>query len=690
MALCNLLLFGLLMYVHKRRGLLVVHSVNVALALALISACGDPLLSIPDRGGSSVGAGLASQYVDPAIQFSIRDTSLKVGDSSVVVLEDSLLLSQSRRRFFAPRIQWLSSDTNVVTVSESGIVRARAAGAASILAAADDRTGSRSVVIQMNEPPPAPDPEPPTPPAPQPPPPGSADLRLPADNPAELPRLQVELPVAEGGGTIRRVSAGQSIQAAVDAASPGDVILLAPGAIYEQAVTLRKKTGTGWITIRTDAAPTERGKRVSLADTVRFARIRAPGANQPTISTETAAAGYWLVNLDITVAPNATTLNTLVNLDTPNQNTLAKVPSRIVLDRVIVRGRPSLTLRRCISLQSAHTAIVSSLVIECHEKGYDSQAIAGWNGPGPYLIENNLLEGAGENIMFGGADPAIPGLVPSDITIRWNHIRKPAAWQQNKAWSIKNLFELKNAARLLLNHNVFDGNWADAQGGTGILVWSANQSGTAPWSGSVDITFAHNVLRNMTSAIGLGGKQGVAVTTERVLLASNVIYRIGQDSDFGGDGRTIVIVQAVSNLHITDNTVIGAKHSALYLAPDGNPQGVNIRYSRNLTNFGTYGVIGKDWGVRAFSSMYTGFEFSNNCFFESAASAPALYPAPNTQTAELRLSLFSALRGHDVTPRTGSACANMLPDGNTVGADPGLVPLLENRAVAGLGTPNGS
>ena len=60
----------------------------------------------------------------------------------------------------------------------------------------------------------------------------------------------------------------------------------------------------------------------------------------------------------------------------------------------------------------------------------DTQAIGGWNGPGPYLIENNYLEAAGENVMFGGADPTIPNLVPSDITLRLNHLIKPRSWQQ--------------------------------------------------------------------------------------------------------------------------------------------------------------------------------------------------------------------------------------------------------------------
>ena len=61
--------------------------------------------------------------------------------------------------------------------------------------------------------------------------------------------------------------------------------------------------------------------------------------------------------------------------------------------------------------------------------GLDTQAICGWNGPGPYTITNNYLEAAGENILFGGADPSIPNLVPSNITVTGNYLTKQLAWE---------------------------------------------------------------------------------------------------------------------------------------------------------------------------------------------------------------------------------------------------------------------
>ena len=111
-------------------------------------------------------------------------------------------------------------------------------------------------------------------------------------------------------------------------------------------------------------------------------------------------------------------------------------------------------------MNGAHQAVLGSYVSDFHELSADSQAIKGWTGPGPLLIENNYLEGAGENVIFGGADPSVVGLVPSDIVVRGNLLHKPLSWRWRKQrWSVKNLFELKSARRVLIENNSFVNNW---------------------------------------------------------------------------------------------------------------------------------------------------------------------------------------------------------------------------------------
>jgi len=112
------------------------------------------------------------------------------------------------------------------------------------------------------------------------------------------------------------------------------------------------------------------------------------------------------------------------------QDTLPAVPHDLELDRVYVHGDPLVGQKRGISLNAGAVTIRNSYISICKAVGMDAQAIAGWNGPGPYLIENNYLEGAGENVLFGGSDPAIGGLIPSDVVFRRNHVAKPLEWRE--------------------------------------------------------------------------------------------------------------------------------------------------------------------------------------------------------------------------------------------------------------------
>ena len=111
------------------------------------------------------------------------------------------------------------------------------------------------------------------------------------------------------------------------------------------------------------------------------------------------------------------------------QNSLDKVPHDFVLSHLYIHGDPMWGQKRGIALNAAAVTIRDSHISDCKGVGQDTQAIGGWNGPGPYTIENNYLEAAGENVMFGGADPAIANLVADGITFRGNYLSRPMAWR---------------------------------------------------------------------------------------------------------------------------------------------------------------------------------------------------------------------------------------------------------------------
>ena len=215
---------------------------------------------------------------------------------------------------------------------------------------------------------------------------------------------------------------------AVDRAAPGDVLALAPGATYIGPITLPKKAGDAWIVIKTAAPEAEfpaAGRRVSPADARLMPRIVTGGgpgdrrgarrASLPVRRDRDRAEGRRLRDQPRRARRRRPSLEAL--------------PHHIVFERCYLHGDKAKGSRRGIALNARDVAIVDSHFSDFKEVGADSQAIAGWNGPGPFSIVNNYLEAAGENVMFGGADPSIPDLVPSDIEIRRNHIAKPLAWK---------------------------------------------------------------------------------------------------------------------------------------------------------------------------------------------------------------------------------------------------------------------
>ena len=188
----------------------------------------------------------------------------------------------------------------------------------------------------------------------------------------------------------------------------------------------------------------------------------------------------------------------------------ADLPHDLTFDRVYAHGHPTEGSRRAFAANGKRIALVNSWVSDCKEVGADSQAFAAWNGT-VFKIVNNYLEGAGENVIFGGATPAIQGMIPSDIEIRGNYFFKPTSWAiwspdyAGKPWSIKNLFELKNAQRVLVEGNVMEHNWLHAQTGFAVLFTPRTENGAAPWAKVQDVTWQHNILRHTAAGFNMAG-----------------------------------------------------------------------------------------------------------------------------------------------------------------------------------------
>jgi hypothetical protein len=353
------------------------------------------------------------------------------------------------------------------------------------------------------------------------------------------------------------------------------------------------------------------------------------------------------------------------------------VPHHLILDRVYVHGHPTLNVSRCVAFNSAWSAVIDSYLAECHAQGFDSQVVGGWNGPGPFKIVNNYLEGAGENVMFGGADPWIAQLVPSDIEVRRNHFYKPLSWKG--VWTIKNHFELKNGRRVLLEANVLENCWASGQGGNVILTQALTDNNTAAWVTVQDITIRNNWITNAPQGITIASRVAYAGSgrpalmpsqpSQRFAITNNVFDKIGSDPSLGDPFQLIALYGDLQNVTVAHNS--GMTHY-FTLALDGTPEaGLIVR--DNVFARGRYGVggTGTGEGTATLTTYAPGARFEGNVIFGNGygGATASAYPANNSFTSTPDGVGFVNYSAGDYTLSPSSSFRGRATDGTDPGAN---------------------
>ena len=484
-----------------------------------------------------------------------------------------------------------------------------------------------------------------------------ADLTAAGPQRAEQPRHWIDTEVISPGEVIR-VNAGGDFQAALERAAPGDTIELGAGAVFQGPFILPYKPESNdpdfqWITIRSGGSASalpRAGVRVSPADAVAMARLET--ASGAVLSTAPGAHHYRFVGIEFQPAASSPQagagnfLNALISLGA-DEASGDPVPHHLVIERCYLHGDPLVGARRGIILNSAATVVVDSWLADFKMAGDDSQAIIGWEGPGPFLIRNNYLEAAGENLMFGGADPAIRERVPADIEIRGNHFAKPIGWMAGSpgyagtAWAIKNLMELKNARRVLVDGNLFEHNWAESQNGFAILFTVRNQEGSAPWSVVEDVTFSNNVVRHVANGINILGRDDNHPSRQarRIVIRNNLFTDMG---DGGGEGDLIQLLNGTKNVIIEHNTVI---HKGSILKSEGRPHR-GFEFRDNIVLHNLYGIVGTDSapGNAVLERYFAGAVVHGNVIAGGSADA---YPSGNLYPESLDAVGFIDARGSD-------------------------------------------
>jgi hypothetical protein len=397
-------------------------------------------------------------------------------------------------------------------------------------------------------------------------------------------------PAAAQSSTIT-VNAGGNLQAALDQAQPGQIIQLQAGATFTGNFVLPRKTGTSYITLRTSTpdsslpgSETRIGpEHEALLPTIRSANIL------PALRTA-AGAHHWRI---IGVRFTGGGTGDIIVLGDGAQADPTQLASDLVLDRIVIRGAET-GVKRGIALNCASTFVRNSYIAGVRLMGQESQAIAGWNGPGPFVIENNYIEAGAIGILFGGAQPAIDQLVPSDIVIKRNLITRPVAWRTG-GWVVKNLLELKNARRVLIEGNTLENNWVQAQSGYAVLFTVRSHGTRATWSTIEHVRFQNNVVRHSAAGVNILGRDDSAVSqvANDIVIRNNLFTHIDHRV-WGGNGVWLQIGGGPADLHVEHNTVMQSGNIiGVYGGTTTSPLQVpGFRFNSNIVLHNTYGIVG--------------------------------------------------------------------------------------------------
>lgn len=502
------------------------------------------------------------------------------------------------------------------------------------------------------------------------------------DGPANLPQkcIYTALASTPSEGKNILVRAGEDVNSALASAACGDVILLQAGATFKGPVTLPAKNcdAQHWITLRTSAAdsalPPE-GTRItpcyagvsSLPDRPAYscpvaqnvmAKIQiATGAGAITVAP--GANYYRVIGVEVTRPVGTGAIFGLVRI--------VAAADHIIFDRVWIHGTArDETLRGVFLGAGTNVAVIDSYLNDFHCTAVtgsctDSQAINGGNSflpSGPYKIVNNFLEAAAENILWGGADAST---IPADIEIRRNHMFKPLSWMPaspnfiGTKFIVKNLFEIKNAERVLLEGNVMEHSW----GGFSQVGWGIVLTPRGTWAANRDVTIRYNKISHVGAGIAIcaspqqlpNGQKVDSLASERISIHDVTVEDMSASAYNGaGVGFQIssgfVVNTPLNNVTINHVTMLTDPSKMLLVvgADDRNPRlPFDIVFTNNIAVAGQTAVFSMG-GVYNGACVKTGQPLItfNQCWSSYSVTNNAIVSYPSTQGPWPKGNFFAA------------------------------------------------
>jgi hypothetical protein len=343
------------------------------------------------------------------------------------------------------------------------------------------------------------------------------------------------------------------------------------------------------------------------------------------------------------------------------------VPHDLILDRAYVHGTATLEVKRGVTTNCSDCAVIDSWVSEIHARNGDAQAVLGYNGTARVLVENNHLESSHEVVAFGGDDPADSTMSPRDITVRRNHITRPQSWSRPIVgiqrvdapgkWQVKTLLETKNVRRLLVEGNAFENTWEDAQP-FAVNLKSENQSNTAPYSQTADVTIRRNRFTCLSGWLSLSGKGSSAnpnVLATRITVTDNLVEQFNV-APCTGSGNVIGMSSGIEDVVIAHNTIVNPGPTNTLITLGSPLSGIRFAMHSNIAYVGTYGVKGAQLasGTSSIATALPGSLFNANLLLGASCSS---YPTTTLCLSSLPASLPLGFDGRPIGADTAAVNA---------------------------------
>ena len=458
------------------------------------------------------------------------------------------------------------------------------------------------------------------------------------DGPAELPKTcyYTGLDGTPSPGNQIHVATNSDLTEALDGAKCGDTLLLAAGAVYPMKSFPRKNCDDNhYITVRTDTPDSKlppEGTRISPAWAGVASLPGRPPFAQP-------AGGPAKLMATISVKPETgiefgdhyrfIAIEWVPVADKKIARLLfTNEADHLIFDRNWVHGTDGIELGHGLGINgSTYIAVIHSYFnsFTCTARTgscTDATAVGGGNGDLPtrtLKIVDNHLESSGQNFFLGGAAAKIR---PEDVEIRRNHLFKPMFWNPNSPDHreptpiVKNLFELKNARRVLFEANYLENCWPGfSQVGPAILLTPRNTAKKAlglvmcPDCAVTDVTIRYVWIRKVNQVLQIANildlvkpSPGNSYSIHDVVAEGLRYPECGKgcggalnelNGAVGGSPKESVMHDVAVN-HITYISMSRTKDLMILQGPPAKdadtPQMYNIAWTNTISDVGLWGM----------------------------------------------------------------------------------------------------